>query len=230
MFNPSILFEDNHLLVVEKPVNLPAQEDTSGDPDILSLLKDWIKQRDQKPGNVFLGLVHRLDRPAGGAMVFAKTSKAASRLAQQMQDRTFEKTYLSVVRGQPKSGTGRLVHWLLKDERTNTVFVVPEGTSEAKRAVLDYACVEMKEGLGLLRIGLETGRSHQIRVQLASMNCPIYGDQKYGSDVNKPGEQLALWATEICFEHPVKKERLTFTSQPPDEYPWSLFEKIYSER
>ncbi|MBI2473079.1 RNA pseudouridine synthase [Candidatus Uhrbacteria bacterium] len=223
MFHPTVLYEDNHLLVVEKPVNIPVQEDASEDMDFLTLLKQWIKEKDHKPGNVFLGLVHRLDRPVGGAMVFAKTSKAASRLGKQMYARTFEKEYLTVVRGTPMFDSGRLVHWLLKDEITNVVSVVNETTPDAKRAVLEYEVLQTQENLSLVHIQLETGRSHQIRVQLAYMGCPIYGDQKYGASVNEPGQQLALWSTQIRFFHPTKDEPMMFTSTPPKEYPWNLF-------
>ena len=228
MFTPTVIYEDNHLLVVEKPINIPVQEDASEDPDLLTLLKQWIKEKDQKPGNVFLGLVHRLDRPVGGVMVFAKTSKAASRLTKQMYARTFEKEYLTVVRGVPMFSSGRLVHWLLKDEDTNIVHSVSEGTPDAKRSILEYECLETQDDLSLIKIQLETGRSHQIRVQMVEMGCVIYGDQKYGVSVNEPGQQLALWSTNIRFFHPTKDEPMMFTSTPPKEYPWNCFHEYHS--
>lgn len=218
-----VLYEDNHLLVVVKPVNMPTQEDESGDRDLLSLLKDDIKKRYHKPGNVFLGLVHRLDRPVGGVMVFAKTSKAASRLSDMVRTRHFQKTYLAVVRGKPKEPQQRLVHYLVKDARTNTVFSVSKNDRGAKEAVLDYTILGSADGLSLARIHLHTGRPHQIRVQFASIGCPLYGDQKYGADVNKPGQQIALWAVRLAFEHPVGREMLSFTSPPPNVYPWNLW-------
>lgn len=223
----TILYEDNHLLGVEKPVNIPVQEDASGDPDMLTLLKEDLKERYNKPGNVYLGLVHRLDRPVGGAMIFAKTSKAASRLSEAVRSRQFEKTYLAVVHGAPSPRAGRLTHYLLKDERTNTVSVVPKGTNGAKEAILDYTVIGSSEGLSLVRIELHTGRSHQIRVQFSYTGTPLYGDQKYGAALNKPGQQIALWSSFAGFPHPVSKEPVRLISNPPQEYPWSLWSEAY---
>ena len=151
-FTPQLLFEDNHLLVIEKPVNLLSQADHSGSPDLLSLLKDWIKQRDQKPGQVFLGLVQRLDRPVGGVMVFAKTSKAASRLADQVRQRTLQKTYLAVVAGVVDPPEWTLTDWLQKDRHSNTVRVVESGVSQAKQAILHYERIAVHANKSLLRI------------------------------------------------------------------------------
>lgn len=218
-----ILYEDNHLLVVQKPVNIPVQEDSSGDKDLLTILKEDLKVRYQKPGNVYLGLVHRLDRPVGGVMVFAKTSKAASRLSDAMRRNTFEKQYLAVVRGTPSKDYARLEHYLLKDHRENKVHVVSPGSNKAKKASLDYEVLGRKNGQSLLSINLHTGRSHQIRVQLSTSSFPIYGDQKYGQKVNKPGQQIALWAYLLAFEHPTKKERMEFTSEPPEGDQWGMF-------
>ncbi len=160
---------------------MPTQEDESKDPDLLSVLKDGIKIRFGKPGNVFLGLVHRLDRPVGGVMVFAKTSKAASRLSDAVRTRSFNKTYTAVVRGKLQGSRGRLTDCLLKkNEKTNTVTVVDKAHPGAKEAVLDYEVLAESDGLSLVRIHLHTGRPHQIRVQLAHQGCPLYGDQKYG--------------------------------------------------
>lgn len=220
--NITILYEDNHLLVVEKPVNLPTQEDVTGDPDLLSLLKNDIKVRYQKPGNVFLGLVHRLDRPVGGVMVFAKTSKAASRLSQQIRDHVFRKTYLAVVHGTPKDKQARLEHYLKKNRATNIVQVVSPAASGGKHAVLEYKICSNAEKFSLVHVNLLTGRSHQIRVQFAAIGHPLFGDQKYGVDMNSPGQQIALWSHEIIFQHPTTKEEMVFTSHPPDEYPWNL--------
>lgn len=222
----AILFEDNHLLGVEKPVNVPTQEDASGDPDLLNLLKADIKQRYQKPGNVYLGLVHRLDRPVGGAMIFAKTSKAASRLAEAVRNRNFHKTYVAVVHGAPPQRQGRLTDTLLKDERTNTVSVVPAGTPGGKEARLDYKLLgtSAEERLSLVQVELHTGRPHQIRVQLSRIGCPLYGDQKYGAAHNKPGQQIALWSLYVGFPHPVTKGPVDLVSLPPRRHPWSLWE------
>lgn len=219
-----VLYEDNHLLVAVKPVNMPTQADESGDPDLLTALKEDLKLRHGKPGNVFLGLVHRLDRPVGGAMVFAKTSKAASRLSDAVRARAFGKRYLAVVHGSMPQPKGTLRHYLLKDSRTNTVKAVAAGSHpDAKEAVLDYEVLQAAEGLSLVSIVLHTGRSHQIRVQMAESGCPLYGDQKYGAKVNRPGQQLALWSVWVAFEHPTLRERMAFSSRPPGEYPWSLW-------
>ena len=223
-----ILFEDNHLLLVEKPINVPVQGDSSGDLDLLTMLKNDIKVRYQKPGNVYLGLVHRLDRPVGGAMVFAKTSKAASRLSDMLRKHVIERNYLAVVHGTPNKKRGQLVHYLHKDHRKNKVSVVSSNHPNAKKAVLDYEIIESKKGLSLLSVNLHTGRPHQIRVQLSTIGNPLFGDQKYGEHLNKPGQQLALWAHSIYFEHPVKKEPTGARSLPPSKYPWDLWEEVAS--
>lgn len=218
-----VLFEDNHVLGVCKPVNVPSQEDATGDPDMLTILKEDIKIRYNKPGNVYLGLVHRLDRPVGGAMVFAKTSKAASRLSEAVRSRSFRKLYAAVVHGKPAKPAGRLTDTLLKDARTNTVRVVPKGTEGAKDAILDYEVLGTEGSLSLVMIELHTGRPHQIRVQLSHAGCPLYGDQKYGSSLNKAGQQIALWSVHVGFPHPVSKEEIMLQSNPPSLHPWSLF-------
>ncbi|MBY9081724.1 RNA pseudouridine synthase [Paenibacillus sp. HN-1] len=225
-----ILYEDNHLLGVVKPVNIPVQEDATGDLDLLTLLKEDIKQRYDKPGNVFMGLVHRLDRPVGGAMIFAKTSKAASRLSESVRSRSFRKVYLTVVHGTLPAPSGRLRNFLLKNAKTNTVSVVRQGTQDAKEAVLDYTVLGTAEGFSLVKINLLTGRSHQIRVQLAHAGCPLYGDQKYGPSVNKPGQQIALWSSIVGFPHPVTKEEMDLVSLPPRSHPWSLWSRDIQER
>ncbi|HEY8344099.1 MAG TPA: RluA family pseudouridine synthase [Bacillota bacterium] len=219
-----LLYEDNHLLVVEKPVNVPTQGDASGDPDLLSILKEDLKTRYKKPGRVYLGLVHRLDRPVGGVMVFAKTSKAASRLAEQLRTGGFKKIYLAVVHGKLEN-KGRLEHFLAKDKAANMVQVVSSTDPGGKKAVLDYEVLAEKEGLSLILVNLLTGRSHQIRVQFSSSGHPLYGDQKYGASLNKPGQQIALWSHQIIFPHPTKKEEMIFASSPPDWAPWNFFNK-----
>lgn len=218
-----ILYEDNHLLVVEKPVNLPVQADESGDADLLTLLKEDLKKRYQKPGNVYLGLVHRLDRPVGGVLVFAKTSKAASRLSDVLRKREMERTYLAVVRG-TLDNHGILEHHLWKDTKKNKVHAVKRDHPNAKKAILHYETLERKDGLSLLSIRLHTGRSHQIRVQLSTVGAPLYGDQKYGEHVNKPGQQIALWAHTLEFPHPTTKKRMKFESIPPFMHPWHIWE------
>lgn len=222
-----ILFEDNHILVVEKPINVPVQEDQTGDPDLLTLLKEDLKIRYAKPGNVYLGLVHRLDRPVGGVMVFAKTSKAASRLSDAIRRQAFDKKYLAVVRGIPSKDQDRLEHYLLKDHRKNQVYSVSADQKQAKKAVLEYKVVGKAEGLSLLSIQLHTGRPHQIRVQLSTIGHPLYGDQKYGYKINRPGQQIALWAQSLQFEHPTKKELVKIESKPPNAFPWNQWKDFY---
>ena len=218
----NILYEDNHLLVVEKPVNMLTQSDSTGDEDLLTLLKEDIRQRFNKPGNVYLGLVHRLDRPVGGAMVFAKTSKAASRLSEQIRNGELDKSYMAVIHGVPEQSSGTLINYLVKDESINTVRVT-QFPEEGKKASLDYAVKGSKNGLSLVNIKLHTGRSHQIRVQFAAIGHPLYGDQKYGASLNKPGMQLALWSVELGFEHPTLRQYESYKSAPPQVHPWSLF-------
>jgi len=220
---PKIIFEDNHLLVVEKPVNIPVQEDNTNDLDMLNILKQDLKVRYSKPGEVYLGLVHRLDRPVGGIMVFAKTSKSAARLSEQIRTRTFMKTYLAIVRGTPQNQKCTLRDYLLKDCSSNMVSVVREGIEGSKEAVLDYEVLQSNGELSLLQVQLHTGRSHQIRVQLSHAGYTLYGDQRYGADVNKPGQQIALWAYSITFIHPTKKEEMIFTCETPKTEPWVRF-------
>ncbi|WP_432360907.1 RluA family pseudouridine synthase [Sporosarcina sp. UB5] len=222
-----ILYEDNHLLVVEKPVNVPVQADDSGDIDLLTLLKADLKERYEKPGNVYLGLVHRLDRPVGGVIVFAKTSKAASRLSDVLRKREMERTYLAVVRGNLGDG-GMLEHHLWKDTKKNKVHAVNASHPGAKKAILRYETIERKGSMSLLAIQLHTGRSHQIRVQMAASGAPLYGDQKYGQHVNEPGQQIALWAHTLSFPHPTTKEVLKFESIPPIEHPWNMWKEIHT--
>lgn len=219
-----ILYEDNHLLVVEKPVNIPVQADDSKDKDLLTILKEDIKVRYNKPGNVYLGLVHRLDRPVGGVMVFAKTSKAASRLSDVIRRNQLERKYLAVVRGVPQKKHATLEHHLYKDTKENKVYAVKANHAQAKKAVLDYETIGSADQLSLLSVRLHTGRSHQIRVQLATSGWPLYGDQKYGQHVNRPGQQIALWAATLEFPHPTTKEIITVQSKPPREYPWNLWD------
>lgn len=206
-----ILFEDNHLLVVEKPVNVPMQEDDSKDLDLLNMAKQYLKEKYDKPGNVYCGLVHRLDRPVGGVVVFAKTSKAASRLADSMRQDTWHKRYEAIVEGPlPKETT--LIDHLLKDEKTNTTKVVSK--NQGKYSELTYTLLESKGNLHKVSIELKTGRSHQIRVQFASRGCPLWGDQRYNKSA-KVGQQLALWSVELSFPHPTTQELMTFTSKAP---------------
>ena len=178
-----VIFEDNHLLVVEKPVNILSQGDDTNDKDMVNLLKQYVKEKYNKPGNVYIGLVHRLDRPVGGIMVFAKTSKAASRLSDQVRTKTFKKTYRAVIHGDMNKKEDTLKDYLYKNKKTNMVSVVNKDHKEAKNAELSYKTLDRKDGFSLVEIDLKTGRPHQIRVQFASRRHPLFGDQRYGQNV-----------------------------------------------
>lgn len=212
-----IIFEDNHLLVVEKGINIPTCEDDSRDIDLFSMCKKYIKQKYNKPGNVYLGLVHRLDRPVGGIMVFAKTSKAASRLSEQIRLKNFHKEYYAVLEGKIND-KGILEDKLLKNNLTNTTTISNIG----KDAKLEYQLLKYINNFSLVKINLLTGRSHQIRVQFSSRNYPLYGDQRYNKNA-KMNEQIALYAYKLSFNHPITKELLKFKLPLPDRYPFNLF-------
>jgi len=215
-----ILHEDNHIIVVLKPQNVPSQGDASGDKDMLTIIKEYIKEKYDKKGNVYLGLVHRLDRPTGGVMVFAKSSKAATRLSEQMREGDFEKKYYAVTVGIPKEEKATLTHYIKKNSINNMVYVCTPTEEGAKKAELDYKVIEEIGDYALVDVRLHTGRSHQIRVQMNAINCPLYGDMRYGGEKAKKGN-LALWAYYLSFSHPITKERLVFRVQPPkDIQPW----------
>lgn len=213
---------DNHLLIVEKPPNMPSQRDRSGDIDVLTASKQYIKAVYQKPGDVYLGLLHRLDRPVGGLMALARTSKAAARLSRAFAEHQVQKDYLAVVRG-GFPGERTLEDWLVKDEQTGNVSVAPPGATGAKLARLTSAPLAEADGLTLLRVALHTGRPHQIRVQHAHAGHPLWGDQRYGD--GQPGQQIALWAYSLAFEHPVQREPMKFLLRPEDRDVWRLFTK-----
>ena len=215
-----VLYEDNHLLVVVKPANLPVQADSSGDDDLLSILKRWIGHKYQKPGAVYLGLVHRLDRPVGGVMVFARTSKAAARLSKAFSGHEQDKRYLAVLQG-TLDAPRTLEDDLLKGP-DGMVRVVPPDTPGAKHARLGTEPLCSREGLTLTEVRLYTGRAHQIRVQHAHAGYPLWGDARYGG--GRPGQQIALWAVSLGFEHPVRHEPLRFTAAPPAAGAWLKFQ------
>ncbi len=212
-----IIYEDNHLLVVEKPINIPVQSDSSKDTDLLTLLKNYLKKMYNKPGDAYLGLVHRLDRPVGGVMVFAKTSKCASRLSEQIRNGGFKKVYYAVVEGNIFEN-GLLKDKLLKDECINTVKVDNNG----KDAELYFERIDYKDSLSLVKINLKTGRSHQIRVQFSSRGYPLYGDHRYNKNCKK-NSQIALFAQSLSFNHPITKEKVTYSLPLPSRYPFNIF-------
>lgn len=216
-----ILYEDNHLLVVEKPINIPVCEDESKDKDLLTMLKEYLKEKYKKTGNVYLGLIHRLDRPVGGIMVFAKTSKCASRLSEQVRTNNINKKYYAVIEGNIKE-KDTLKDKLLKDTKNNIVKVDKNG----KDSELEYSLIKYnkEKNLSLVDIKLITGRSHQIRVQFSSRNHPLFGDQKYNKN-SKIGEQIALYSYQLSFNHPITKELLVFKEEIPNRYPFTIFKE-----
>lgn len=221
-----VIYEDNHLLVCIKPQNIPTQKDITNDLDMLTMAKNYLKDKYQKPGNVFVGLLHRLDRPTGGVIVFAKTSKCAKRLSEQIKNKEFKKNYLCVVNGVPKNTAMTLENYLKKDDVHNKVSIVSKYTKDSKKAELQYEVLDTyKNNLALLNVNLLTGRSHQIRVQMSGIKNPLFGDIKYGAK-NIPNANLALWAYKLSFLHPITNNKMTFTVCPPlDNLPWKYFEK-----
>lgn len=225
-----ILYEDNHIIVVLKPQNVACCPDSTGDDNLFDCVARYIKEKYAKPGNAFVGLVHRLDRPTGGVMVYAKTSKAAARLSEQMKSGGFEKKYLAVLCGTPSKKSGTLENYLRKNTINNMVYVCTQTEEGAKYASLDYNILEEAGGLSLADVKLHTGRTHQIRVQMAAINTPVYGDMRYGGENAKKGN-LALWSYSLAFTHPVTKERMKFMLEPPAEnVPWKNFDlsKLFS--
>ena len=225
----NILYEDNHIIVVEKMVNVPSQGDKTGDIDMLTIIKDYLKEKYQKPGNVYLGLIHRLDRPVGGIMVFAKTSKAAARLSEQVRNKEMQKEYLAVVNGKPTPESGEWRDYLVKNQEKNISKVTTQKNKNAKEAILEYTVLGYVEeiDLAVVKILLHTGRHHQIRVQFSSRNHSLYGDQKYGGRGH--GKQIALWAYKLTFKHPVSKETLSFSCLPEKSGTWKILDKIENE-
>ncbi len=221
-----VLYEDNHIIVVEKIVNIPSQADKTNDVDMLTIVKDYIKKKYNKPGEVYLGLVHRLDRPVGGVMVFARTSKAASRLSEQVRNKELKKQYLAIVDGKMEEEKDILKDFLLKNEKNNLSKVVDEKNKYAKYAELDYEVLKYDSeiNLSVVKVNLHTGRHHQIRVQFASRNHSLYGDQKYG--IRGRGKQICLWAYSLTLKHPITKEEMTFRSIPEITGSWKILENV----
>ena len=220
MSSPSVLYEDNHLLVLEKPACLPCVPDASEDESLLDWGKQYVKEAYDKPGAVFLGVVHRLDRPVSGVVLFARTSKAADRLSAQFRERTVEKTYLGVTTGPAPTESGLLEQWLRKDTEANRVHVATEGEEGARNAVTEWRALERRGGLTLFELKPRTGRPHQLRVACKSLGAPLAGDLKYGAREPLPDKSIALHAAQLAFDHPTREERLEFKASPPDAEIW----------
>ncbi len=218
----NVLYEDNHLLIVNKPAGILVQGDSTGDQPLVEVGKAYIKEKYKKPGAVFLGVVHRLDRPVSGVVVFARTSKALARMNAQFRDKETQKTYWALVDNKPPKAQGKLIHWLVKDEKKNKTAAYDTEIDEGKRSELDYKLVR-QAGKSLLEVQPITGRPHQIRVQLASMGRPIVGDLKYGYPTPNQDGSICLHARSLEFTHPVTKEKMLITAELPDDQHWNPF-------
>jgi 23S rRNA pseudouridine1911/1915/1917 synthase len=223
----SVLYEDNHLLIVNKANGVLVQGDATGDMPLVELCKQYIKEKYNKPGAVFLGVVHRLDRPVSGVVVFARTSKSLERMNALFRDKETKKTYWAVVKNKPKKSADTLVHWLLKDEKKNKTTFFTRETPGALRSELGYKVLGSAQSHWLLEVNPITGRPHQIRVQLASMGCPIRGDVKYGYETpSADGRSISLHAKSLEFIHPIKKETVKFQAPLPDDGFWNYFSDL----
>ncbi|MHC1706181.1 MAG: RluA family pseudouridine synthase [Bacteroidales bacterium] len=218
-----VLYEDNHLLIVNKLPSEIVQGDKTGDVPLSDILKEYIRIKYHKPGEAFLGVVHRIDRPVSGALVFARTSKALTRMNEMVRTREMKKIYWAVTTKQPPSEQGTLVHYLRKNEEKNKSFVFDQPLANTLQAELRYSLISASDKYFLLEIDLVTGRHHQIRAQLAAMGCPVKGDLKYGAPRSNPDGSIHLHSRYLSFIHPVKKEMLSFTADPPDDPLWNFF-------
>ncbi len=218
----NVLHEDNHLLAINKPAGALVQGDETGDEPLVETCKEYIKKKYNKPGEVFLGVIHRLDRPVSGVVVFARTSKALERMNELFRDRQTKKIYWAIVKNEPKE-SGTLIHWLVKNEKNNKVTAFAKENKDGQRSELSYQLLKEKSGYYLLEVNPVTGRPHQIRVQLASMNCSIVGDIKYGYDSPNADKSICLHARQLTFVHPVKKETISIEAPLPKNEVWNLF-------
>ena len=220
----TVVYEDNHIIVVNKTASEIVQADKTGDTPLSETVKQYLKEKYQKPGNVFLGVTHRLDRPVSGLVIFAKTSKALTRLNEMFRAGEVKKTYWAVVKNAPKESEGELVHFLVRNERQNKSYAYDKEVPNSKKAVLDYRLIGRSENYYLLEVDLKTGRHHQIRCQLAKMGCPIKGDLKYGSPRSNPDGSICLHARRVRFVHPVSKELIELKAPLPEGNLWKGFE------
>lgn len=225
----TVLYEDNHIIIVNKTVSEIVQGDKTGDKPLSEIVKEWLKERYNKPGNVFCGVTHRLDRPVSGIVVFAKTSKALPRLNKMFQDKEIKKTYWAIVKNTPKDKEGTLINYLVRNEKQNKSYAYDTEKPDSKKAILHYKLIAQSDKYNLLEIDLETGRHHQIRCQLAKMGCTIKGDLKYGADRSNPDGGISLHARKVSFIHPVSHELIEVTAPVPDDNLWKAFETQLSE-
>ena len=222
----TVVYEDNHIIVVNKTASEIVQADKTGDTPLSETVKQYLKEKYQKPGNVFLGVTHRLDRPVSGLVIFAKTSKALTRLNEMFRAGEVKKTYWAVVKNAPKESEGELVHFLVRNEKQNKSYAYDKEVPNSKKAVLDYRLIGRSENYYLLEVDLKTGRHHQIRCQLAKMGCPIKGDLKYGSPRSNPDGSICLHARRVRFVHPVSKELIELKAPLPEGNLWKGFELL----
>jgi 23S rRNA pseudouridine1911/1915/1917 synthase len=216
----NVLYEDNHLIIVNKAPGEIVQGDKTGDKPLSDIIKVYLKEKYHKPGNVFCGVTHRLDRPTSGVVVFAKTSKALSRLNEMFRNGEVDKTYWAIVKNRPAHETGSLTHYLIKTEKTNKSTAYDTEKPKTKKATLHYKHIASSDKYNLLEINLETGRHHQIRCQLAKIGCPIKGDLKYGAERSNPDGSISLHARTISFIHPVSKEKISVVAPVPEDNLW----------
>ncbi|MBS1952323.1 MAG: RNA pseudouridylate synthase, group 1 [Cytophagales bacterium] len=219
----TVLYEDNHLLAINKQAGELVQGDETGDVPLVERCKHYLKKKYHKPGDVFLGVVHRLDRPVSGVVIFARTTKALERMNTLFRERETKKTYWAIVRHKPAKECGTLIHWIIKNEKTNKVTAYTKENKEGQRSELSYQLLKEKDGFFLLEINPVTGRPHQIRVQLASLGCPIVGDLKYGYPQPNQDKSICLHARQLQFVHPVKKEKILIEALLPTNEYWKLF-------
>ena len=222
----TVVYEDNHIIVVNKTASEIVQADKTGDTPLSETVKQYLKEKYQKPGNVFLGVTHRLDRPVSGLVIFAKTSKALTRLNEMFRAGEVKKTYWAVVKNAPKESEGELVHYLVRNEKQNKSFAYDKEVPNSKKAILDYRLIGHSENYYLLEVDLKTGRHHQIRCQLAKMGCPIKGDLKYGAPRSNPDGSICLHARKVRFIHPVSKELIELVAPLPEGNLWKGFELL----
>ena len=222
--NLQILYEDNHIIVVNKRAGDIVQGDKTGDKPLSEVVKSYLKDKYNKPGNVYLGVVHRLDRPTTGVVLFSKTSKALPRLNKLFSEKSAKKTYWALVKNEPPKTEDKLMHWLRKNPKNNKSTAFPNEVDNSKKAILKYKVLKKLDNFYLLEVDLETGRHHQIRVQLSSIGCPIKGDLKYGFDRSNKDASISLHARRLEFTHPVKKEKLSITAPLPNDTLWQACE------